>query len=53
MPTHPGSPDAKRNRGKGKIKRKKGLNKAASAPSSKSSGRLATRQRVLTELLSK
>ena len=48
MPSHPGSVDAKKN-----VKRKKGLKKAASAPAAKASARLATRKRVLTNLLGK
>ena len=47
MPSHPGSPDAKKNKGK-----KKGLKKALAAPSSKAAGKLATRKKVLTGLLS-
>lgn len=47
MPSHPASPDAKKNKGK-----KKGLKKALAAPNSKASSQLATRKRVLTGLLS-
>ena len=47
MPSHPGSSDAKKNKGK-----KKGLKKALAAPNKKAAGRLATRKKVLTEMLS-
>lgn len=49
MPAHPASPDTK----KGMGKRKKGLKKALAAPNTKASSRLATRKRVLTDLLGK
>ncbi len=48
MPSHPGSLDAKKNKGK-----KKGLKKALAAPNAKAASRLATRKRVLTGLLGK
>ena len=47
MPAHPGSPDAK------KSKRKKGLKKALSAPAVKAAAKMATRKKVLTDLLGK
>ena len=51
MPAHPASPDAKRNIGK--MKRKKGLKKALNAPAAKAAAKMATRKKVLTDLLGK
>ncbi|KKL09058.1 hypothetical protein LCGC14_2569660 [marine sediment metagenome] len=48
MPSHPGSVDAKKN-----VKRKKGLKKALSAPAAKAAAKMATRKKVLTDLLGK
>ncbi|KKK89521.1 hypothetical protein LCGC14_2732260 [marine sediment metagenome] len=49
MPRHTKS---ERRKNTGKSQKKKGLKKALAAPSSKAAGRLATRKKVLTGLLS-
>ena len=48
----PGHTPKERGKRAGKSQKKKGLKKALAAPSSKAAGRLATRKRVLTGLLS-